>query len=54
MVNGDAPFADHGLRLRPNLATVVAQSPVIMPAELLQDAKLELQKAAQQVEVASN
>lgn len=40
VVNGNAPFADHGLRLRPNLAIGAAQSPVMMPAELLQDAKL--------------
>ena len=40
VVNGNAPFADHGLRLRPNLAIGVAQSPVMMPAELLQDPKL--------------
>jgi len=42
VVNGNAPFADHGLRLRPNLAIGVAQGPVMMPAELLQDAKLGL------------
>jgi Mrp family chromosome partitioning ATPase len=40
VVNGNAPFADHGLRVRPNLAIGAAQSPVMMPAELLQDAKL--------------
>ena len=40
VVNGNAPFADHGLRLRPNLAMGAAQSPVMMPAELLQDARL--------------
>lgn len=40
VVNGNAPFVDHALRLRPNLAIGVAQSPVMMPAELLQDAKL--------------
>lgn len=40
VVNGNAPFADHALRLKPNLAVGMAQSPVSMPAELLQDAKL--------------
>ncbi len=40
VVNGNAPFADHGLRLRPNLAIGAAQSPVMMPAEMLQDARL--------------
>ncbi|MEO9576810.1 MAG: CpsD/CapB family tyrosine-protein kinase [Tateyamaria sp.] len=40
VVNGNAPFADHGLRVRPNLSIGAAQSPVMMPAELLQDPKL--------------
>lgn len=40
VVNGNAPFGDHALRLKPNLAVGMAQSPVMMPAELLQDARL--------------
>lgn len=40
VLNGNAPFADHALRLRPNLAIGVANSPVTMSAELLQDARL--------------
>lgn len=40
VINGNAPFSDHGMRLRPNLAIGTVQSPVTMSAELLQDAKL--------------
>lgn len=40
VINGNAPFEDHALLLKPNLAVGMVQSPVATPAELLQDARL--------------
>lgn len=40
VINGNAPFAEQGLRFRPNLAVGVARAPVTASAELLQDPKL--------------
>lgn len=40
VINGTAPFEDHALRIRPNLAVGMLQKPQGNPAELLQDVGL--------------
>ncbi len=40
VINGNAPFGDHAVRLRPNLALGFLKGPMRAPAELLQDAGL--------------
>jgi Mrp family chromosome partitioning ATPase len=50
VINGNAPFADHGMRLRANLGLGLLQGPVSGSAELLQNAELGMTLDAMEAE----